>query len=108
MATKVKKTNWGKICFINEETYSFAVYTYDDDPSTLYLANVYVVQEKRGEGLGNQILRMAEEIAKKMGRKEIYLQAKRNSDVHKWYKRHGYVDVEPGDRNLEWMKKTVV
>ena len=48
--TTVKNTSWGKICFIEEEIYRFAVYTYNDDPSSIYLSNVYVSENERGKG----------------------------------------------------------
>lgn len=106
--TTVKNTSWGKICFIEEETYRFAVYTYNDDPSSIYLSNVYVSENERGKGLGNQILQMAEKIAREMGRDEIYLKVKTGSFAHKWYSRHGYTDFEPTKYGNMWMKKTVV
>ena len=108
MATKIKNTSWGKICFIEEKAYRFAVYIYNDDPTTLYLSNVYVSEEDRGKGFGNQILQMAENIAKKMNCNEMFLLTKINSFAHKWYKRHGYTDFEKTKNGNMWMKKTVV
>ena len=105
--TTVKNTAWGKVCFIEEEAYRFAVYTYNDDPSSIYLSNLYVSENERGKGLGNQILKMTEKIGREMGREEIYLQVKIGSFAHKWYSRHGYIDFEPMKNGNMWMKKDI-
>ena len=111
MITTKKDTDWGTVWHINDESgmFRFAVYIYDDDLDTLYLSNVYVANEHRGKGLGNKILKTAEAIAKQLGVECLCLKAKTGSTAYKWYKRHGYNDLEVDeeDPTCMWMKKSV-
>ena len=104
-----KKTDFGDVWYVNavDGTYRFAVYKYDDDDDTLYLSNVFVKEDSRRHGYGNEILASAEEYAKRFGAKVICLKVLSGSDVHRWYKRHGYEDLEKDEeeRGYVWMKK---
>ena len=104
-----KKTDFGDVWYVNaaDGTYRFAVYKYDDDNDTIYLSNVFVKEDSRRQGYGNEILASAEEYADRLGASVICLKVLSGSDVHRWYKRHGYEDLEKDEeeRGYMWMKK---
>lgn len=104
-----KKTDFGDVWYVNaiDGTYRFAVYKYDDDNDTIYLSNVFVKEDSRRQGYGNEILTSAEEYANRLGVSVICLKVLSGSDVHRWYKRHGYEDLEKDEeeRGYMWMKK---
>lgn len=88
----------------------FAFYTYKDDPSVLYLSNVFVEETSRNHGFGTRILRAAEKVAETIGATTISLKVKQNSHANAWYRKngYGYVAFEDGydwlEKNLEYMK----
>ena len=104
-----KKTDFGDVWYVNavDGTYRFAVYKYDDDQETIYLSNVFVKEESRRQGYGNEILASAEDYARRLNASVICLKVLSGSDVHRWYKRHGYEDLEKDEeeRGYMWMKK---
>ena len=63
-----KKTDFGDVWYVNavDGTYRFAVYKYDDDDETIYLSNVFVKEDSRRQGYGNEILTSAEDYAKRL------------------------------------------
>ena len=87
----------------------FAMYWYGDDKRRVYLSNVFVGEGMRHKGEGTFILNAAEAIAKMAFADEILLKVEKCSFAYDWYKRHGYVDVEPDeeDKTMIWMKKEV-
>jgi GNAT superfamily N-acetyltransferase len=104
----VNYTQWGTIRYYTEwSRFRFAMYNYDDDESTEYLSNVYVEKDYRGHGIGNGILKMAEDEASLLGSKYLMLRALKDSWMHDWYKRHGYEDFQIDEDFPEfiWMKK---
>lgn len=90
----------------------FAFYTYKDDPSTLYLSNVFVEEASRNYRFGTRILRAAEKVAETIGATTISLKVKQDSPANAWYRKNGfgYVTFEDGydwlEKNLEYMKPT--
>lgn len=106
---KHKKTDFGDVWYVNaiDGTYRFAIYKYDDDDDTIYLSNVFVKEDSRRHGYGNEILTAAEDYARKFNASTICLKVLSGSDVHRWYKRHGYEDIEKDEeeRGYMWMKK---
>lgn len=88
----------------------FAFYTYMDDPSVLYLSNVFVEEASRNHGFGTRILRAAEKVAEAIGATTISLKVKQDSPANAWYRKngYGYVTFEDGydwlEKNLEYMK----
>lgn len=88
----------------------FAFYTYKDDPSVLYLSNVFVEETSRNHGFGTRILRAAEKVAETIGATTISLKVKQDSPANAWYRKngYGYVAFEDGydwlEKNLEYMK----
>ena len=107
MITREEITDFGKCWYINDEneSFRFALYTYDDDRSVVYLSNVYVDERHRGKGLGNLIIDMAVDISKNMGFSCIMLKVVHRGFVHDWYERKGFSDfqIDPED-GLIWMK----
>lgn len=86
--------------------YSFAFYTYKDEPDILYLANVFVAEENRCYGIGTQILEIAELAAKNIGAASIRLKVKQNSKTQEWYYKHGYRFLMT-ENNYNWLEKSV-
>lgn len=88
----------------------FAFYTYKDEPSTLYLSNVFVEETSRNHGFGTRILKAAEKVAETIGATTIRLKVKQDSPANTWYRKngYGYVAFEDGydwlEKNLEYMK----
>lgn len=107
--TKHKKTDFGDVWYVNatNNTFRFALYKYDDDADTIYLSNVFVNEDSRGQGYGNVILDSAEKAAEKMGARTICLKVKNSSFAYEWYKRHRYTVIEK-EENYIWMKKLLI
>jgi len=90
----------------------FAFYTYKDDPSTLYLSNVFVEEASRNHGFGTRILRAAEKVAETIGATTISLKVKQDSPANVWYRKNGYGYVAFEDeydwleKNLEYLKQS--
>ena len=88
----------------------FAFYTYKDDPSVLYLSNVFVEESSRNHGFGTRILKAAEKVAEAVGAITISLKVKQDSPANAWYRKNGYdfVAFKDGyewlEKNLEYMK----
>lgn len=110
--TKEEKTSFGKIYYINavDNSFRFALYKYDDDSNSLYLSNVFVEESSRKQGLGNHILSLVNDFAKKMNVKEIFLKVKKGTFILEWYKKNGYeyFSNDETDSNYIWMVKEVV
>ena len=103
MKIKKETTDWGKIYYYRNRYCMFAIYTYDDDESTVYLSNVKVKKSERGCGFGNRILRFVSKEARKHNYSIICLKVLKLSWMHNWYSRHGYKDLEENN-NYVWMK----
>ena len=63
---------------------------------TPWLASVYVREDKRGNGLGKEIVLAIEKIAKEIGVKKIYLYA---TDAQDFYKKFGWISKENSTKN---------
>ena len=109
--TKEEKTNFGKVWYINavDNSFRFALYKYDDDSNCLYLSNVFVEESSRRQGLGNYILNLTNDFAKKMNVKEIFLKVKKGTFMCKWYEKNGYEYFSDDETNSNyiWMVKEV-
>lgn len=104
-----EKTNFGTIVYYVGKYFRFAMYIYDDDSESIYLSNVYVDPLARGNNLGNEILKLAEQEALKCSRNSIFLTVLRNSWMHDWYSRNGFSDYAENDEdsNYIWMLKNI-
>ncbi len=107
---KQKPAEWSEDWREEDIQTRFAFYTYKDDPSVLYLSNVFVEETSRNHGFGTRILRAAEKVAEAIGATTISLKVKQNSPANAWYRKngYGYVAFEDGydwlEKNLEYMK----
>lgn len=106
---RVNKTKWGTIVYYKEKNnfFKFALYYYDDDPKTVYLANVRVNENVRKNGYGNTILRFVFKYAKENNFENIILKVDKSSWVKSWYERNGFIDLNDADSNYIWMQKVV-
>ena len=84
----------------------FAFYTYKDDPSTLYLSNVFVEEASRNHHFGTRILSAAEKVAETIGATTISLKVRQDSPANTWYRKngYGYVTFEDG---YDWLEKNL-
>lgn len=87
-----EKTDFCTTIYYTGKYFRFAMYIYDDDVETIYLSNVYVDPIARGKNLGNKILKLADQDAKKYGANTIFLNVLKDSWMHNWYERHGFSD----------------
>ena len=106
------KTTWGTVWKIRSKTslFYFSMWIYDDDPDDIYLGDVFVNKIARGQGLGNQILKLSEEFAVEQGASQLRLKvSKNNTFAHKWYMRHGFEDMryDKDEPIYMWMSKLV-
>ena len=108
--SKTKPAEWSEDWREEDIQTRFAFYTYKDDPSTLYLSNVFVEETSRKHGFGTRILKAAEKVAETIGATTICLKVKQDSPANAWYRKngYGYVAFEDGydwlEKNLEYMK----
>ena len=110
VATKHEKTDFGDLWYmlsVPKDIFRFAIYRYDDDKETIYISNVFVSKEHRKLGLGNNILNIADKVAKKLKANAICLKVRQETFVHEWYGRHGYSDlsVDEEEPQFIWMAK---
>lgn len=109
--TREEKTDFGTVWYYDAEdgSFRFAVYQYDDDSDTLYFSNLFVSEDKRGQGTGNVILKQIDDIAKEKGVSTICLRVKKDSFVRSWYERNGYTYIEDDQEEPEfvWMNKQI-
>ena len=104
----VKHTKWGIIrYYVNASKFRFSLYKYDDDKLVEYLSNVHVEKSYRRHGIGNGVLKMAEDEARSHDSKYLMLKVLKTSWMHDWYERHGYENFCFDEDNQEyiWMKK---
>lgn len=90
------RTKYGHIC----------LHRYYDNPEQVILTSLYVRKNRRN-GNGTHLIKQAEQIARSIGAKQIWLQAKPNSWQEQWYKRLGYEfsdNIE--DDTLRWLERT--
>ena len=67
------------------------------DGSFAQLEELYVVPELRGAGAGTLILRSAIETARGRGAAEMHINVDEvDVDTRRFYERHGFVNIEPG------------
>jgi len=84
----------------------FAFYTYKDDPSVLYLSNVFVEEASRNHGFGTRILKAAEKVAEAIGATTICLKVKQDSPANAWYRKNGY-SYAAFDDDYDWLQKNL-
>ena len=94
------------ISYYGDSTYRFALYRYSDEPEIIYLSNVFVLQKNRRCGLGNLILKTAEQKASSMNANILRLKCEKDSWTHDWYKKYGFEDLcLDSNSQFVWMEK---
>lgn len=100
---------WGlEVLIMERNGMAFArIYWCDDDKNSVYLNWLSVVPEIRNQGVATQLQEMREEIGRRLGYENAYLQVEEGSWMHEWYKRRGYKDCDGEEKqeNLIWMNK---
>lgn len=104
------KTDWGVIYTYTNNCSGFALHTYNDHSSVVYLSSIFVSPPKRNQGFGNNILHTAEEEAKRMKFSTICLKVLKDSWQYKWYSDWGYKDLctDEEDGRYIWKVKNVI
>jgi GNAT superfamily N-acetyltransferase len=103
--------SWGdEILIMEKKGKAFArVYWYYDDLKTIYLDWLTVSEDERKKGLGTHLQQIRENIGRRTGATTSCLWVEKNTWMHEWYKRRGYVDWKDNDNheNAVWMKKSL-
>lgn len=80
------------------------VYWYHDDPLSIYISSLYVTDTHKG--LANELLNICEDLGRELGMYDAYLWVDKNTWMHDWYLRRGYVDYKDHDKeDFIWMVK---
>ena len=67
--------------------------THNDEEYIIH--SLCVLEDKRNQGIGTELLHSVEDIIFKLGGEYSYLYVREiNEWLHEWYKRLGYVDME--------------
>lgn len=87
---------WGEEILIMEKSGGGVgrVYTFNDDPSTVFLDCLSVSENMRKKGIGKRLQEMRESLGRDIGAKHSFLFVLKDSWMHQWYKRRGYEDSE--------------
>jgi len=85
-----------------------SIYWYIDDISTVYLSNLIVNSNYRNKGIGEQLQIIREQIGKYLNANNSCLWVKKESWMHQWYKRRGYLDFKDyKQKEFVWMIKSI-
>ena len=101
------ENEWGSSILIMEKSGKAFCRTYwfNDDNSTIYFDWLSVDKSERGNGIATELLNAHIEVAK-IFEVETCLWVKKETWMHKWYKRKGYTDFKDykEENNAIWMK----
>lgn len=105
----VAERSWGtQYQFMEKHGHAIATgYIMNENKKAFGLKGLSVSPEHRKKGYGLALQEMREELGNKLGCEYCALWVKKNTWMHDWYKRRGYVDGSdyPGDKNAIWMTK---
>ena len=79
----------------------------NDDKERGCINGLSVAKRYRNQGLGDILLIEAQNLAKKLRLKEVYLTTEKNSFTFEWYKRKGFVKDNYRNKNLYRLRKRV-
>lgn len=106
-----KSESWGCSVLIMEKTgKAFGrIYWFNDDANTIYLDWLSVDESVRKQGIGRELQEIREEIGRILNAKTSCLWVKKDTWMHEWYQRRGYVDWKNYDNeeNAIWMQKSL-
>lgn len=105
----LKEDKWGKSLMIMEKdgkSYG-RMYWYFDDKYSVYLEGLSVSENSRKQGLGTKMQTIRENTGRRLGASLSFLWVEKNSWMHAWYKRRGYIDWRDheDEKNAIWMRK---
>ena len=80
---------------------------YDDSTSECVFTHLWVDEDLRNKGYGNQVLSEAELIAKEKGCTVAFLKVEYNSWMHAWYLRRGYTSYKDKEDDEIWLFKAL-
>lgn len=61
------------------------------------LEELYVRPDRRGQGIGGELLTAAIELTRQRGGEEMHINVDEvDTDARRFYERHGFVNIEPG------------
>lgn len=104
------KTDFGDLWYFEDSTNmsSFSMYSYDDNPKTVYISDIFVDNLNRRKGIGDAMLDEAEDRAVYWGMERIRLRVIGSSWARGWYERRGYCFLmDDTNKNYDWMEKTI-
>lgn len=106
------RTDWGDCVWLMEKNGKAhsRVYWYSDDDTTVYLDNLSVSPNWRRKGLGTKLQKIREKIGFDIGARTSCLWVKKDTWMHDWYRRRGYVDHQDNEAEDDtiWMKKSLI
>lgn len=100
-----------EVLIMEKNGHAFArVYWYHDDNESIYLDWLTVNEEHRKNGIGRELQEIREKIGMISGAEFSYLCVRKETWMHNWYLRRGYVDFKDDEENaaLIWMKKSLI
>ena len=91
----INSTYYGQTAtIIIEDGYAYVMVTImRNNPEDAIIHDLVVHQDRRGEGLGRELLDEAVEMAGAMGAKVAILSVEPGSWLEEWYGRHGFKDT---------------
>ena len=107
----VNNESWGVSIFIMEKNGNAMAhcYYYNDCQKVIYLDTLNVSEEYRRQGLGTKLQEIREDIGRSVEAKKSMLFVDKNSWMHEWYKRRGYIDEEKCENpDFIWMEKKLL
>ena len=89
------KTYYGRTAtIILEDGYAYVmVSVMEGNPDVAVIHDLVVHKDRRGEGLGRELLEEACMVGKEMGAEVIMLSVEPGSWLEEWYKRHGFRNI---------------
>lgn len=105
----LRNDSWGTTIYIMEmrgRAYARVYWMYDEI-KVIYLEGLSVNESIRRKGIGKLLQEIREDIGRIIGANTAYLWVKKDSWMHEWYIRRGYVDYKNyiDDSDSIWMKK---
>lgn len=96
---------WGTNISVADEDGLFEVQLDKSMPNVAFVRGLIVKNSSRRKGVGTRMMSLAEDIARKHGKRIMELDAdKENEWLWKWYERLGYVILSEDDHNYCMIK----
>lgn len=105
LCTSVKSSS---IFIMDEDGVSYGCISwYNDQDDAIYIDLISVIEEFRRQGLGSQMMEVCINLSIYLGATSINLCVQKESFMHKWYEKIGFIDTIPNkeDDTYIWMNK---